>query len=936
MASNSAKDYAALIKAAKLTQDCPVDWLKQGETIISKTYGVGTVVGFIGTRLVVNFLSGGSNLHIDFPNWQDAISSKEIYPKESMAFSNSDKDLQAKILSISCLPFRNIALELQPSLASVQTIASSAGELYPLPFDLHPNLINAFTKIGIKNFYSHQTMAREALKDNKDIIIATPTASGKTLCYNPTIFQDCLTNSNLTALYIFPLKALANDQLDKLHQINQALPFNQKLKIALMTGDIVAQERIKLFSPRYPQLLAVSPDLLHYHLYKTKEQIWENWRLFLINLKYIVVDEAHSYIGSFGIHFANLIRRLLLAVDRVGGMSEKIQFIFSSATIGNPQDLALSFSNRDSTPERLQVIDKSGASTAERTILALSPSSTTNIDACKIIASCLRHNLSIIVFCNSRDSVKSLFMLLQEQLTKENKKQLIKTIAIFYGSILGDKRQQIIEKLRSGELKVILSTSALEAGIDLPQLDCCLIKGYPGSLMSFRQRIGRVGRNRPGLVIYLPQSSNTLDFYYGQNPYQLLESDVETTSCNPNYPTILSKHIECGCVESGIAIKDLTKHFGTIGGNVANFLLKEQKLTLYKSGMIYAKGYPHKEVNLRSNQIGSILLIDKDTNETIEEMSKEIAFREVFPGAIYATQNDQGEIKFYYCEKLDLELNKASLIAYSKDPEMKTKPTMQTHIKVLSSLMEPLSISTKIAQGNLELELVWGEITLQVNGFNVYTRNYTQVCGNSSCKNYYKEVDSSACSHCGKTTHHGETSKPTKEIYFNQPYETKYQAPIISIKVNKALAKGIEAKVEQIKGQINKTYAKNVPEQLRSVWQGSAVFIALHSLEHQINAAIPLLVLCSSRDVNGLCIKDDEESSKSIAYLFDTSDGGNGACEAIFERFGYFTQKAKELAETCDCLWGCPRCLFRHACPHDNEALHKQVGLFLLNSLNAK
>jgi len=348
-----------------------------------------------------------------------------------------------------------------------------------------------------------------------------------------------------------------------------------------MTGDTPHDQRFGIFVPHLPNILAVSPDLLHHQLSQIpRVQKWEPWREFLRRLRWIVIDERHSYIGAFGAHFTNLMRRLRRAIDSVGGNSSKLQFICSSATIGNPQDMAMRFSGRTSQPDRLHLIEGSGAGSAGKTVLCLAPSDTANSDVCKIVLSWLQQGLSGIVFCNSRGAVKKLVDLIQKESTRQGNSYLAQKLTAFYGSLKSDRRQNIISQLQREKLKVIISTSALEAGLDLPELDCCLVKGYSGSIMSFRQRLGRAGRVSPGLVIFLPVSQNSLDYYYGKHPDQLLSGEVESATFNPNYPTIMNKHLECYCVESGLPAVEVKSRFDAVGGVVAEGLLKQKRLSI--------------------------------------------------------------------------------------------------------------------------------------------------------------------------------------------------------------------------------------------------------------------------------------------------------------------------------------------------------------------
>jgi DEAD/DEAH box helicase domain-containing protein len=232
-----------------------------------------------------------------------------------------------------------------------------------------------------------------------------------------------------------------------------------------MTGDTPYTERLGLFVPHLPNILAVSPDLLHYQLSKIpRVSQWEPWREFLRRLRWVVIDESHSYTGAFGAHFANLMRRLRRAVDSVGGNSSKLQFICSSATIGNPRDMAMRFSGRTSQPDRLHLIEGSGAGSAGKTVLCLAPSDTANSDACRIVLAWLQQDLSGIVFCNSRGAVKKLVDLIQKESTRQGHSYLAQKVTAFYGSLKSERRQNIISQLQRGTLKVIISTSALLCG----------------------------------------------------------------------------------------------------------------------------------------------------------------------------------------------------------------------------------------------------------------------------------------------------------------------------------------------------------------------------------------------------------------------------------------------------------------------------------------
>lgn len=899
-------DYAAIIRAGNQLPS-PPEWLKIGAKVYSPKYGVGQVTAVLGKRLILDFLENPTPVH--FPDWQIAINDRQINPRDSANFNNKQlKQAQksnitsAEINAISRPVFQTIAQEFLDNLVAIENTPPTPGKLYHLPEDLPITLKNSLILQNITELYEHQIESLNALRKGLDVCIFTPTASGKTLCYNLAILESCLQEPQTTALYIFPLKALALDQMEKLEKMVSYFPENS-VKIGLITGDISSAKRKKLFIPNPPNILGVSPDLLHYQLYRIRTKDGEGWRKFFQQLRYVVIDESHTYRGAFGAHFANLMRRLKMVVDRVGGSSENLQFIFSSATIGNPAEMAMRFSDRSHEPERLHLISKSGADSAGRTILCLEPSDVANPHACQIILSWLRHDLSGIVFCNSRGAVKKLLGIIKRVADKNGESYLADKVAIFYGSLGFDRRQDIIQKLESGIIKIILSTSALEAGIDLPKLDCCLVRGYPGSLMSWKQRIGRVGRRNPGLVMFLPVAQNPLDNFYGNKPNLLLNGEPESAAFNPNYPTILGKHLECSCVESGIPLSEITKRFGEVAGVIADSLLNQEKIYINNSNQLWGYGYPHRNVNLRGHAQNDVELININTGKSFEKMSMSLAHQEVFPGAIYLAQNYDGELITYRSENLDLDKKQAILKPLGKNSNLHTIPKGDLAIQEIQQLATPQIIKTNISHARLRLSLFWGEITFSVNGYYLLSTKYE------------KGVE--------KTTVVNEGS-------FDPPYKTQYQAPVVKVQINDIFSQVIRENITQIKEKIKEKYKGIIPDDFKDLLTCSPDFIALHSMGHQIISAVPLVVLSSSQDVE--CFVQ-RQGGEIVAYFFDTCDGGNGASEAVFNQLLKFVEKGVELAKNCDCKYGCPRCLTQHRCPQQNRGLYKDLGLLILEAI---
>ncbi|CAA9407341.1 ATP-dependent helicase [uncultured Leptolyngbya sp.] len=951
-------DNARLLKALAVETEQAPDWIQAGRRVHSPHHGAGTITHLLGKRVFVEFgEQSDSPRKISYPSWQHILdtgglkSISEIDPEaqssitspkvgswqneQSQAFLGDQ--LVEGLAKIAHSTFQELALELADKIQAVETVPAASGTQHPLPAALHPALKEALVRLGYTTLYSHQTEAFGALQAGQDVLLATPTASGKTLSYSLGVLNDCISNRNHSALYLFPLKALALDQMGKLQQIIEHLPPHQQIKAGLMSGDTSREDRQQMFSPGPPQILCLNPDLLHYHLYHVGNSLsrYETWREFLKHLKFVVVDEAHTYTAGFGAHLANLLRRLRLAVDRVGGNSNALQFIFSSATIGNPRELALKFSGRENLPQRLHLITQSGAASPERTLLCLQPSSSPNLDAAGIVISWLQKNLSGIVFLNTRAAAKKLLALIQEKLKQGSQGNLEQKVIVFHGSLANERRRAIIDSLRTGEVQVILSTSALEAGIDIPGLDCCLIRGYPGSVMSFHQRKGRAGRRDAGLVVFLPVAQNPLDYYFGCRPNELLHGPVESAMFNADYPTVLAGHLQCACCESGLASEEVEGRFGPQAGAIASELLDQGRIRLHEdTGWLWAPGRPHGEINMRGSAPDTFKLIHRETGEQFEEMSREIAYREVYPGAIYAAQGGDGRITTFQCEELDLSSRSVGLRPFVNENQF-TQALTDLKVRLLDRLREPAVLDTTVQGGRVRLTWGWGEISESVDGYQLLSKTYALTCTNTRCSSYRKRLSVKVCPHCKRGSTPQEVIEVLAEKRFEVPYCTKFEAPVLRFEINQTLQQAIKAEVKRIKEKFDIRPHREVAQELKPLLDASPEFLAVHSAAHQICLAAPLVVIGAPQDIN--CIVDHEierkETLDTVCYFYDTYAGGNGLTEAIFSRFSEFAARAKSMAESCECEHGCPRCLTYHGCPQHNEGLLKEIGLFLLDAI---
>jgi DEAD/DEAH box helicase domain-containing protein len=290
----------------------------------------------------------------------------------------------------------------------------------------------------------------------------------------------------------------------------------------------------------------ISPDLLHHQLYKAKKLDWSAWAQFLRKLSYVVIDEAHTYIGSFGSNFALLMRRLSLSVQVCGGRPSDLRFILATATIANPLSLAQKLTGRD----EFRLIEKSGAA-SHKSYVAVTPNG--SIDLIDRLAGALMDGpVSGIIFCNSRNEVKSIQFALSKSLPGK--------VQAYYGGLNPVNRRNVVEAVRSGATRIIVATSALEAGIDLPDLDFCICYGFPESLMSWRQRIGRAGRSGARLALFVPKPDKPLDRFYQDDP-RLLMGEPEK-GVVPDSKLFTERHIRCAIAESRPSSVDLQAYFG--------------------------------------------------------------------------------------------------------------------------------------------------------------------------------------------------------------------------------------------------------------------------------------------------------------------------------------------------------------------------------------
>nr|WP_239094128.1 DEAD/DEAH box helicase [Bacillus sp. B15-48] len=527
-----------------------------------------------------------------------------------------------------------------------QTMEEREAKMSQMPSEIDSALKQSLQRRGINELYIHQREAYEKAVMGQSFVAVTPTASGKTLCYNLPIIQKMINHPDTRALYLFPTKALAQDQKSEVNELIEEAGL--KINSYTYDGDTPANIRQKVRKAGH--IVITNPDMLHSGIlpHHTK------WVSLFENLKFIVIDELHIYRGVFGSHVANVIRRLKRICRYYG--SDPI-FICTSATIANPLELAERLAET-----KMALINKNGAPSGKKHFLFYNPPivngplnirRSATLETRRLAGEFLRNKIQTIVFARSRVRVEILLTYLQE-LVKH--KLGPKAIRGYRGGYLPTERRQIENGLRSGEIYGVVSTNALELGVDIGQLQVCIMNGYPGTIASAWQQAGRAGRRRGESVVIMVASSSPLDQYIIQHPDYFFNRSPETARINPDNLIILIDHLKCAAYELPFKVGDC---FGTVDIEEMLEYLTEERL-LHRNGEKWYwmnEAFPAHNISLRSASQENVVIIDQ-TNvakvKVIGEMDTFSALTLLHEEAIYLHQGVQFQV-----EKLDWEEKKA-------------------------------------------------------------------------------------------------------------------------------------------------------------------------------------------------------------------------------------------------------------------------------------
>jgi DEAD/DEAH box helicase domain-containing protein len=540
-------------------------------------------------------------------------------------------------------------------LAHVETVPPADAVVAPLPDELHPRLREVLPFDGL---YAHQRDAWDAASHGEHLILATGTASGKSLAFNLPVLDAIAREPKERALYLYPTKALAQDQARALAELRAP-----NVRAAIYDGDTPGERRWQI--RRWANVILTNPDMLHVGVLPHHDR----WADVLHNLRYVVVDEAHVYRGVFGSHVGNVLRRLR-RLARVYGAEP--QLLFASATIANPGELAASLAGVEAT-----VVDREAAPRAERTIALWNPElldaelglrASPLGEASRLMAALTTRGLRTICFAKSRKAAELIHKFTVDRVDGATGKRL----APYRAGYTPAQRRDIERRLVEGELLGVSATDALELGIDIGLLDCAISVGFPGTVASLRQQWGRAGRRGHGLAVLIA-SEDALDQYFMREPETLLERRVEAAILDHANPRVLDGHVRAAAFEAPVDDADRA----TLGDEALEraALLPDLKHT--KSGYVWAgRDYPAGQFGLRSTTPDTFAVVEAQSGTVLGLVERERAYSTVHEGAVYLHLGES-----YLVRVLDLQARTALVTPYSGDYYTQAKKDTNTAIE---------------------------------------------------------------------------------------------------------------------------------------------------------------------------------------------------------------------------------------------------------------
>lgn len=745
------------------------------------------------------------------------------------------------------------------SVRAVHTIAAKSAQYGDFADLVHPQVKRALQRRGIDRPYSHQQQAWEVLNEGADLVVVTPTASGKTLCYNAPILSMLCQDPDGCALMLYPTKALAQDQAAALNELLTAAELDDQANV--YDGDTPQDIRRRIRDQS--RLVMTNPDMLHQAILPHHAR----WRRFLSTLRYIVVDEAHMYRGVFGSHVANVLRRLLRICRHYGSNP---QFVFTTATIANPQDLAHRLSGR-----RPRAVLESGAPSGEKKLVFFNPPlwnvelrlrRTPENQANRILRRILPDGAAAITFCRSRTSVETLTRRLREGLQDRGHATIARKVEGYRAGYLPEERRRIERGLRAGEIQAVITTNALELGVDIGALDVCLLAGYPGTIASTWQQAGRAGRRQQAAVVILIASDDPVDQYIVNHPEFFIGASPEHALIDPNNLRILAEHLKCAVFELPLRVDEA---FGDLPledtQDVAEWLSEETGHFRNVQGLWRwsSDNYPATTVNIRDALDENFVIINTadPRGDVIGEIDFFAAHKTVYEKAIYSHGGELFEV-----HRLDYEDRKAYIRPVT--PDYYTTAIDQTRVFLLDDF-EHNDVGPVRAG--------WGEV-----------RVATRFVG-------YKKIRFKT----GENIGYGEILLPDIEKHTTSWWLTFPSEWIAGLGLGAVATEYALGGLAQALHTVSVVHAMCDARDLGSVVGAGDGEAWIRQADVDMHQALDIPVPIAA---------DGADHDPTI-FIYDQYPGGTGLSEKLFGHSAILLVDAQRLIVRCPCERGCPACV---------------------------
>jgi DEAD/DEAH box helicase domain-containing protein len=792
-------------------------------------------------------------------------------------------------------------------LTAIRHFPAREAQWADFPAWVHPDLAAAYAAKNIRRLYTHQAAAAESVHAGKNVVIVTPTASGKTLCYNLPVLNTVLENPDTRALYLFPTKALAQDQLAELHDLNQRL--DDRFGVFTYDGDTPGDARKAIREKSH--IVLTNPDMLHTGILPHHTR----WTRLFENLRYIVLDELHTYRGVFGSHLCNVLRRLR-RIARFYGRDP--QFICCSATIANPGELAARLLESE-----VEVQTANGAPAAEKTFVFYNPPVVNRAlgirrsyinESSRVAQEFLKHDLQTMVFANSRLQTEILLTYLQQANPHLPGKP--ETIRGYRGGYLPNERREIERGLRDGKIRGVVSTSALELGIDVGSLDTVVMAGYPGTIAATWQRAGRAGRRSGSSCAVLVASSSPLDQFIVRHPDYFFGNTPEHAFIQPDNLEILINHLKCAAFELPIAP---TEKFGDTD-------LPDLCARLVEAGFLHLAGgnfhwtheaYPADTISLRSVTSDNFIIVDiTGSPNVIAEIDFPSALVFVHEKAIYLHGGQQ-----FHVEYLDFKERKA----YVKkvDVDYYTDAVRYTQVRVLE-IANTAHASTSAAAAAPTLPVIPSAASAAEGSALFLARASCHSHGDVLVRSQvvgFKKIKFFTNENIGAGT---------LELPENETHTTSYwitlERPLLeslpfTVSERQSGMFGLLHAMESVATLLlmcdSRDLGTAIGERPPAAEVGQTAqsdSASLDSDDSNVGAQHParhldtIETFTPSRMQNPLSTNPKEFFEPNL-YLYDAYPGGIGFSEPLFRTHHLLMHKTRELISACTCDQGCPSCV---------------------------